>query len=175
MKFLILATCACMAVAAPASNEAYRVGSAALRTAAAPFVITANAAEHGASAAAHEVSRGVHKRSPASSEAEAPVLRNDFDSKPDGSFVAISETGNGIKSESSGELRTVGDAAAVVVRGSYSYTGPEGEPVQVNYVADENGYQPQSASIPVGPEVPAYIARAVEYIAAHPYQEAKKL
>lgn len=53
-------------------------------------------------------------------------------------------------------------------QGSYSYTSPEGVQIQVNYVADENGYQPDSAALPTPPPVPAAIARALEYIAAHP-------
>lgn len=38
-------------------------------------------------------------------------------------------------------------------------------------MADENGYQPQSADIPQAPEVPAAILRALEYNAAHPEQD----
>lgn len=31
----------------------------------------------------------------------------------------------------------------VVSQGSFSWTSPEGVPVAITYVADENGYQPQ--------------------------------
>ena len=34
------------------------------------------------------------------------------------------------------------DDEAISVQGSYSYIGPDGKPVKVEYIADENGYQP---------------------------------
>ncbi|XP_058125432.1 cuticle protein CP14.6-like [Anopheles ziemanni] len=40
------------------------------------------------------------------------------------------------------------DVAAMVVRGSYSYFGPDGQVYTVNYVADENGFQPEAPHIP---------------------------
>ncbi|KOB72557.1 Cuticular protein RR-1 motif 45 [Operophtera brumata] len=35
-----------------------------------------------------------------------------------------------------------------VVRGSYSYISPEGTPIQVSYIADENGFRPSGVHIP---------------------------
>ncbi|RXG52819.1 Cuticle protein [Armadillidium vulgare] len=42
--------------------------------------------------------------------------------------------------------------------GSYSYTSPEGVPVQVSYVADEFGFRADSStnSLPVGPAPPPH-------------------
>lgn len=36
----------------------------------------------------------------------------------------------------------------------YSWTSPEGEYIEVRYVADGNGYQPESSALPVAPEFP---------------------
>lgn len=36
----------------------------------------------------------------------------------------------------------------VVVRGSFSYQGNDGQQYVVTYVADENGFQPQGAHLP---------------------------
>ena len=56
-----------------------------------------------------------------------------------------------------------------------AWTDPEGGKHQLSYVADENGFQPQGADVPVAPEVPAQIARALEWIAQHPEPEQKNV
>ncbi|XP_055642427.1 endocuticle structural glycoprotein SgAbd-5-like [Toxorhynchites rutilus septentrionalis] len=59
------------------------------------------------------------------------------------------ETSNGIRTIEQAELRNLGnDNAAIVVRGSYSYTGDDGQVYTVNYIADENGFQPEAAHLP---------------------------
>lgn len=51
------------------------------------------------------------------------------------------ETGNGIVAEEQGYLKNAGnpETEAQVAQGSYSYTGPDGVPITVTYIADENG------------------------------------
>lgn len=98
------------------------------------------------------------------SESTAPVVKSTSDIHPDGQYQYEYETGNGIVAKESG-------LAAKTVQGSYSYTAPDGTPVQMTYVADENGFQPTGSHLPVAPPVPQAIARALEYIAAHPYHE----
>lgn len=75
---------------------------------------------------------------PRSAEASAQILRSDSESNPD-SFRYSYETSNGIQAQEAGQLRQIGRDAAVVTQGSYSYISPEGEPVSVSYIADENG------------------------------------
>lgn len=54
-------------------------------------------------------------------------------------------------------LRNPGtNVEANAVQGSYSYVSDDGSPLTVNYIADENGFQP------VGPHIHPSIIRAVE-------------
>ncbi|KAJ8920806.1 hypothetical protein NQ315_004947 [Exocentrus adspersus] len=75
-------------------------------------------------------------------EQVAAILRLDSDSYPDGSYNYNYETQNGIAAQEQGQPKPVGNDAPVVVQGTYQYTSPDGTPVQVNYVADENGFRP---------------------------------
>ncbi|XP_076256899.1 larval cuticle protein 1-like isoform X1 [Rhynchophorus ferrugineus] len=100
-----------------------------------------------------------------------PIVAQESDIQPDGTFKWSFETGDGVKVEQTGQPKQIDQETAVVLQGSASWTDNEGNPHQLTYVADENGYQPQSADIPVAPEVPPAIARALEYNAAHPEQD----
>ncbi|KAF7286198.1 hypothetical protein GWI33_007158 [Rhynchophorus ferrugineus] len=96
------------------------------------------------------------------------ILSQSADVQPDGSFQWNYESADGTKQEQSAVVRQVGEEVVPVVQGSASWVDAEGVAHELRYVADENGYQPQSADIPVAPEVPAAIARALQWIAAHP-------
>ncbi|XP_019870235.1 endocuticle structural glycoprotein SgAbd-2-like [Aethina tumida] len=115
-----------------------------------------------------------------SSDKEAPIISQSSDISPDGSYQSQYETGNGISAQESGVLKNAGqkDAEAEEVQGSVKYTAPDGTPIELAYLANENGFQPQGAHLPVAPEppaIPAAIARALDWIAAHPYDEEKEL
>lgn len=58
----------------------------------------------------------------------------------------------------------------LAVRGSYRYKDPEGNDIVVNYVADENGFVPQGAHLPVAPPIPQAI---LEALAKNAEEEAK--
>lgn len=110
---------------------------------------------------------------PAEPEPVAIISQNS-DIQPDGTFQWTYESADGTKQEQNGSPKQVDkDDVAEVVQGAVSWTDPEGGKHELSYVADENGFQPQSADVPVAPEVPAQIARALEWIAAHPEPENK--
>ncbi|XP_072939611.1 flexible cuticle protein 12-like [Epargyreus clarus] len=86
---------------------------------------------------------------PASPDADAQILRYDNDNIGVDGFNYAVETSNGIAASEQGQLVNPGtDNEAVVVRGEYSYTGPDGVLYRVTYIADEKGFQPQGAHIP---------------------------
>ncbi|XP_075971007.1 uncharacterized protein LOC142973254 [Anticarsia gemmatalis] len=103
-----------------------------------------------------------------SNDHNAETLKFGNDNAPDGSYNYFYETSNGIAAQEQGVPRVFGGnppVAPVVAQGSYSYTSPEGVPVAISYVADENGYQPSGNVLPTSPPLPPQIARALEYIA----------
>ncbi|XP_013194611.1 larval cuticle protein LCP-17 [Amyelois transitella] len=105
----------------------------------------------------------------AGGEKNAQVLRQELDVGVDGAYQYAYETDNGIKAEESGTLKKIdAETAAEVVQGQASWKSPEGETIQLQYVADENGYQPQGSHLPTPPPIPEAILKALEYIRAHP-------
>ncbi|XP_019876035.1 larval cuticle protein LCP-17-like [Aethina tumida] len=92
---------------------------------------------------------------------EIPILRSESDITPEGSYKWAYETGNGIAAQEQGQ-------GAVSAQGSFSWTAPENIPIAIQYVADENGYQPSGDAIPQPPPIPLAIQRSLEWIAAHP-------
>ncbi|XP_065077657.1 cuticle protein CP14.6-like [Ochlerotatus camptorhynchus] len=101
------------------------------------------------------------------SDADTPIVSQNSDIQPDGSFNYAFETGNGIKVEDQGTIkivkvpktdatgRAIGEEeiSVSVQTGSYQYTAPDGQIYTVRYIADENGFQPQGDHLPVGPVV----------------------
>lgn len=74
-------------------------------------------------------------------------------------FFFSFETENHISQQESGRVSGGGAEAPVVAQGSYSFVAPDGQAYTVNYVADENGFQPQGAHIPTAPPVPEEILK----------------
>ncbi|XP_028157076.1 larval cuticle protein LCP-17-like [Ostrinia furnacalis] len=105
-------------------------------------------------------------------EANAKILSQELDVGVEGSYQWAFQTDNGISAQARGELTNPqSDNAAQVVQGQASWSSPEGEQISVQYVADENGYQPQGSHLPTPPPIPAAIQRALQYIAEHPPKE----
>ncbi|XP_012282679.1 endocuticle structural glycoprotein SgAbd-2 [Orussus abietinus] len=87
------------------------------------------------------------------------------DISPDGSYSWSYETENGISASETGTPKAAPEGQAEVVQGQYSYTAPDGTPISVQYIADENGFRPQGAHLPTPPPIPEAIRRA---LAANP-------
>ncbi|KAH8380766.1 larval cuticle protein 8-like [Drosophila serrata] len=88
----------------------------------------------------------------APADQDVTVLRSDSDVGPE-SFKYDWETSDGSSAQAQGQLNNAGsENEAISVRGSYRYVAPDGVTYEVTYVADENGFQPQGAHLPVAPE-----------------------
>ncbi|XP_013164358.1 PREDICTED: cuticle protein CP14.6-like [Papilio xuthus] len=113
------------------------------------------------------VADGPALRSP---EADAAIINQEADVFPD-KYQFSYETANGIVAAESGLLKNVGrEDEALQVEGQNRYAAPDGSIISLTYVANEFGYQPQGAHLPVAPEpqpIPEYIARSIEYNRIH--------
>ncbi|KAK3854660.1 hypothetical protein Pcinc_038875 [Petrolisthes cinctipes] len=87
-----------------------------------------------------------------------PIIKDERIREDDGRYNFDVETGNGIFISQSGS--PVGEGA-IAKAGEYSYTAPNGEQIYMKFVADENGFQPQSSVLPVAPEFPHPIPQFV--------------
>lgn len=70
-----------------------------------------------------------------------PITAYQNDMNFDGSFVYGYSAGDGTTAQAQGFIKNLGinEIETQVIQGSYSYTSPEGVPIHVTYIADENG------------------------------------
>lgn len=89
-------------------------------------------------------------------DASATLSEYAFSDDGFGNFNYNFKTSNGINENANGQLKdiTVTDAngqsqpgKGTVQQGSFSYTSPDGTPVKVDWIADENGFQPTGRKI----------------------------
>ncbi|XP_013116549.1 larval cuticle protein 65Ag1-like [Stomoxys calcitrans] len=81
--------------------------------------------------------------------AEVEIVRSESDVGPE-NFNFAWETSDGAKAEAQGQLKNAGsEQEAISVKGSYSFVADDGQTYTVEYVADENGFQPSGAHLPV--------------------------
>ncbi|XP_022907035.1 flexible cuticle protein 12-like [Onthophagus taurus] len=87
-----------------------------------------------------------------SGDKDAVIVKADFDNIGTDGFNYAYETSNGISAQEQGQLLNQGaENEAIAVRGQFQYVGPDGVTYAVQYIADENGFQPQGAHLPVAP------------------------
>ncbi|KAG5675022.1 hypothetical protein PVAND_004962 [Polypedilum vanderplanki] len=80
----------------------------------------------------------------------------------DGSFKWSFQSANGIKAEEMGDVKNKGSENAIqTVQGSYSYTSPEGNLIQITYTADEKGFSAVGDAIPTPVPLPEENLRAI--------------
>lgn len=87
-------------------------------------------------------------------------------------FIFSYEAGNGITADEQGQLKNAGNPQleAMQAQGQFSYTSPEGIPIKVTYIADENGFRPVGDHLPTPPPIPPAIQKALDYIRSLPPQ-----
>lgn len=87
---------------------------------------------------------------------QVPLLQENHIRDDHGQYAYNYLTGNGIARTEQGALVPNKDKTAnvLVQRGGYRYFLPTGELVELNYVADENGFRATGTHLPTPPSVP---------------------
>ncbi|XP_058826310.1 flexible cuticle protein 12-like [Topomyia yanbarensis] len=92
---------------------------------------------------------GVALAAPPQEERDAQIIKYENDNLGLDGYKFSYDTSNQINRQEQAQLKNFGeDISALVVQGSYSYTGDDGQIYTVKYIADENGFQPEAAHIP---------------------------
>lgn len=85
----------------------------------------------------------------ASTSPDAKITRSQTEVEPE-KFTSDFETSDGSSQQAQGVLKYFeDDNAAVVQSGSYKYIGDDGLTYQVDWTADEKGFHPKAAHLPV--------------------------
>ncbi|GJQ70340.1 hypothetical protein Trydic_g22774 [Trypoxylus dichotomus] len=98
------------------------------------------------------VAIAVAAAAPQQSDRDAQIIKSVLDNIGTDGYNFEYETSNGIAAQEQGQLRNAGsDNEILAVQGQFKYVGPDGVTYSVTYTADENGFQPQGAHLPVAP------------------------
>merc|ERR1711976_653867 len=97
------------------------------------------------------------------------IRSQNFDG-PNPEFRYAFETENDIKQEAEGSMRNVDGTDVVVMKGSYSYVGADGQTYTVDWYADETGYHPSAPHLPkpvepIHPEIKAAVEAQLRFAA----------
>ncbi|XP_037090889.1 larval cuticle protein 65Ag1-like [Pollicipes pollicipes] len=98
---------------------------------------------------------------------EIRILSQRFDQDPNtGNYEYSYEQDNGQAVAETGQVYPgpEPETGSLTQQGSYQFVGDDGNTYQVSYVADEGGYQPQGAHLPVAPaQIPEYEQLRIEH------------
>lgn len=100
-----------------------------------------------------------------------PIISQESNIEPDGSYRYSYETGNGIKGEETGTLKKATNPDnndVIIADGSVSYTDPDGNLISLTYTADdERGFVPVGDHLPTPPPIPPAIQKALDLLLAN--------
>ncbi|KAF2362993.1 Insect cuticle protein [Trinorchestia longiramus] len=80
---------------------------------------------------------------------QATIVRDDRNVNSDGSYQFVYETSNGIFRQEQGV-----ENGGMEQSGGWSYTSPDGVPVEITFSSNAEGFQPVGALLPVAPPLP---------------------
>ncbi|CAD7083177.1 unnamed protein product [Hermetia illucens] len=79
----------------------------------------------------------------------AQITRYESDNIGTDGYKFAFETSDGTARQEAAEVKNLGtDHEAIAVRGSISWIAADGQQYSLNFIADENGFQPEGAHLP---------------------------
>nr|XP_027236912.1 cuticle protein AM/CP1114-like [Penaeus vannamei] len=117
----------------------------------------------------------VAEKLPLESRPFAILRRDQHHPNGEGAHSFDFETENGISFHMSGSQGPAGGANSI---GDWSYPLGDGSTAEFKFVADENGYQPESSLLPVAPAfphpIPDFVLRQIEFAEQQRAAEARQ-
>ncbi|KAG5668437.1 hypothetical protein PVAND_016377 [Polypedilum vanderplanki] len=87
------------------------------------------------------------KKSDSGSDPNSIQVLKEYTDIVEGGYKFGFEQSDGQKRDETGEVKTIGSEQGIVMRGSYEFVADDGNTYRVDYVADENGFQPTGAHL----------------------------
>ncbi|XP_060523058.1 larval cuticle protein LCP-30-like [Cylas formicarius] len=132
-------------------------------------VSAGNGGQYDPSGSQNVVSGSAYSQSPVNygknyyDNARWKILRQEGGTDEDG-YHYLYETENQIYGEEQGKVHNKGtNQEALRANGAFQYVGTDNRLYRVDYVADENGFQPAGEHLPTPPPVPEAIERSLAY------------
>ncbi len=85
---------------------------------------------------------------------ETKIISYNFENLPDNAYKFSYVQSDNQTREETGYFKYIGETPVLVVEGSYSFIGDDGQKYVVNYIADDQGYRVDEKPVLLKPEVP---------------------